>query len=316
MGKTAILAALALWACAEEEPKNSTMLVVPTTDTGAGGTPVDAFQIDPTEDQGVEPDPDEGVAPDPDEGVLPDPDEGVLPDPDEGVVPPRLEGAVATVTLVQQPEEGQITVAVTELVEPMPAPGDCQVVRVDPNDPPPVANDLDAGDITVEGARGGPFTFRRVGRTYQADRPVPATLFGNGDTLRAQGAGPLPFDLQVPAPAEVVVQSPGGFAMLPANADLTVRWNAGNAEAVLITVIPVGVGFEAAEGDWVFCGAADTGSFTVRGRDLERAAGAGIPGLPNALVAVTRIRTVSEDVGTSRAILTATTSNGSAVVLE
>ena len=304
--------------CATSDPEPGTMLVV----TADAEVMTDALRFEPEPDQGPpEPEADEGVEPPtPDRGVDPPPRDAEVPEPDQGIDPPDppLEGAIATVTVIQQPQvpEADISVGVTRFVEPMPGVGDCQVVQVDPDRPPAAADQLAAGPITVDGVRGGPFVFSHDGRGYQTDRGIPSELFGNGDTIRASAGGALPFNLAVAAPAAVNIQSPGQLASVAGDEDLTIRWNAGQGDAVLITVFPTRpLSVDAQEGDWIFCGAMDTGSFTIRGSDLRRTRGVSPLG-QGALIAVTRTRSATAQAGTSQAVLTATTSYGVVVTLE
>ncbi|MEZ4471383.1 MAG: hypothetical protein R3F60_11405 [bacterium] len=316
----ALLATALMAACASSDDDDPDPMLVVTADAAVV---MDALRIDPEVDARVEDeaDADERPPPTPDEGVEPPVDARVPdPDPDQGVDPPDppLEGAIATVTVVQQPQvpEASISVGVTRFVEPMPGAGDCQVVHVNPDRPPAEPAQLVAGPITVDGVRGGPFVFEHGGQGYQTDRAIPSELFSNGATIRASAGGALPFDLAVSAPAEVSVQSPGQLASVAGDADLTVRWNAAQGDAVLITVFPTRpLSVDAQEGEWIFCGAADTGSFTLRGADLRRTRGVSPIG-QGALIAVTRTRSATARAGSSQAVLTATTSYGVVVTLE
>lgn len=277
--------------CATSDPDPGPTLLVGMD----AGDVIDAFQF--------EPDPDGGLA---------DPDEGPQPDPDAAVVP-LLEGAAATITIVEQPQVdvAEISVAVTAYQEPMPGGGSCQVVRVNPNDPPAPVPALAAGPITVEGLDGGPYTFTLQGGSYRANRGFPSDVFGDRAPIRATAGGALPFDIQITAPDEVSVSSPFTFGSLDTGSGSTIRWNAAGGDAVLITVFPTNVSFQPTTGNWIFCGGPDNGSFNLAAADLQQV-GAG----RQALVAVTRTRSRTQLIGSSRVILTATTSFGVPVTLE
>ncbi|MEZ4463655.1 MAG: hypothetical protein R3F43_03830 [bacterium] len=270
----ALLATALMAACASSDDDDPDPMLVVTADAAVV---MDALRIDPEVDARVEDeaDADERPPPTPDEGVEPPVDARVPdPDPDQGVDPPDppLEGAIATVTVVQQPQvpEASISVGVTRFVEPMPGAGDCQVVHVNPDRPPAEPAQLVAGPITVDGVRGGPFVFEHGGQGYQTDRAIPSELFSNGATIRASAGGPALRSGRERAgrgvgPEPRAARLGGGRR----RSDGALERGAGRRGAD--HRVPDAAPLRGCPGgEWIFCGAADTGSFTLRGADLRR----------------------------------------------
>jgi hypothetical protein len=235
-----------------------------------------------------------------------------------GGVVERPAALVAAIVLTETPQVPQsgLSVSVTEPVALPNSPG-CSVVQVNPNAPAPApAMGYDAGTITVGGVSGGPLTFNPqaggAGITY-AGPGVGDDLFSDGAMITAQAAGGPhmgAFSVQVQAPQSLNITQPRQqFGQtLDAGDALSVRWNAGGAESLLITVLPTdGLEFTPRAGSWVFCGVPDTGSFDIPAGTLNPVAdGAGILG-QGALVTLTRTRVATTQVGTDQAVVTAST---------
>jgi hypothetical protein len=238
------------------------------------------------------------------------PEPEMLPEPEPG---PGPEGLLATVVVTTQPQVPAASLDVlVQLPAELPQGEGCGVVAVDPDDPPPpLAEQFDAGTITIDGLRGGPYMANFAGDRYQ----VPAINdggFAGGAQLTARSTGGvLPaFDLSLVAPSDVRVSEPAQLDTVNARDDLTIRWNAGDGDAMIITLFPTEpFSVDPAEGNWIFCGAPDTGSFTISGDDVRQLVGNNPLG-QGVLIAVTRTKSVMQPAGTGDAMLTATTSFG------
>ncbi len=311
----ASLALCALWACSDDPQDDDPTLLMgqldaappgaeaslPVGDTGhlpqreVGAPPMGDGQVMPPEDGGVEP---------PGDGAMP-PADAQLPPVDAGEVP---EGLIATIVLAQTPQVPQASaaVAISEAGELGEAP-DCVAAQVDPNAPPtPPAMSFDGGEIVLGGIRGGEARFNRdAAGVYAPGGALPSQLFSNGATLTASGAGGsqfAAFQLSMPAVREVDVSRPNFLAFESRNSDLDVRWSAGQAESILITILPFEGNGEPDSGTWLFCATTDTGSYTVPGASLGQLRSG------QNLVVVTRTRVVIEEVGANQALLSASTS--------
>jgi hypothetical protein len=229
--------------------------------------------------------------------------------------PATLVAAIVLSETPQVPQAG-LSVTVTEPVELPNAPG-CSVVQVNPNAPAPApATGYDAGTITVGGVAGAPLTFSPqaggAGTTYTGPG-IGSDVFSDGAMITAQAAGGPhmgAFSLQVQAPQSLNITEPRQqFGQtLDAGDALSVRWNAGGAESLLITVLPAdGLEFTPSAGSWVFCGVPDTGSFDIPAGTLNRIADGAGPFGQGALVTLTRTRVATTQVGTDQAVLTAST---------
>lgn len=299
----------------------TTKQIVAIPDGGADAAPEDAFpQPEPQPVAQPEPEPvaqpEPEPAPQPVAQPEPEPQPVAQPEPEPEPVP---EGLVASVVLTEQPQvPGASLEAVVQLPVELPQEPGCSVSRVDPDDPPPpLAQQFDIGPLTVDGVTGGPYALAFNGQRYPTPG-VPDDLFRNGGTITLRGGDGAwpPFELSLPTPDEVRVSEPGQLDTVPNNADLEIRWNAGAGEVVIITLFPTEpFSVDPARGDWIVCGAPDSGSFTISGADLSRLMGNN-PFGQGVLVAVTRTRTTSQAVGTGTAVLTATTSFGVPITLE
>lgn len=284
--------------------------VTPPTDAG----PQDLAP--PTPDQRP-PDPD-AFDPPPDMAEVPL-DQDVPPVDMDVVQPERL---VAAVVLSETPQAdlASAAVSVSEPIEIGGAPG-CVVQNVNPDANDPVAPSFDGGAITVSGlADGQPLVFGLSGAAYQPDRAVPANLFADGAALVAEGSGGGAmgaFRIEFPAPNSVSLQSPANLATVDRGRDLNVRWNAGNGDTVLITVLPTDgpLSTEPERGNWIFCGADDTGSFTVPASALGQFPDGGFLG-QSALIVVTRFTVRTTAVGPHEAVGTASTSAGAVISVD
>jgi hypothetical protein len=279
----------------------------PGSDTGGGGA-VDASP---------RPNPEAG-APTPDDGVGPIPDAGAE-DPDVGAMGGPL---VATIALTEIPQanNGSAVVDVTAPVEFNQEPG-CVVVQVDPNAPPaPSPVDGDAGAITVTGLNGGMLVFNRgADGQYAPAFAVGADVFPDGAPLHAEGAGGADmgaFAIDVNAPQGVSVSGPGRGEQVDPGDGLRVRWNPAGGTTVLVTISPADSNFSPKRGNWVFCGAADTGEFTVPAEQMRQLPSGGFPLGEETLVVVTRTMVTTTQVGPHQAVFAATTAGGQGIFLQ
>ncbi len=221
---------------------------------------------------------------------------------------------VASISFSETPQadEGSATVSVGPPVEIGEEPG-CVAVRVDPDEMAPLVPSLDGGAITVRGLNGGDRIFTLQGDTYAPDVPIGADVFSDGAMLGAMGAGgPVfpAFDVSVAAPRAVQIASPSAFFSHSAGNDLEVRWAPGEAESVLLTVFPVQpITNQPDDGDWVFCGTTDTGSFRIPGNLLGPLVSNPVLG-STVVIGVTRTRFAFADAGPHQAVISALTSSG------
>lgn len=275
----------------------------------AGGEPDDAGSDDP--DNGLETSEDGGV--DPDTGV-----EGVDAelDPPDGAIEPGAP-LVATILLTELPQEGaESASASVNIGPPQPLDGEpgCIVTRVDPGAPAPaVAASADNGTLTITGTVGGPLIFDRdANGVYQPSRGVGTDVFSDAASLRVSSTGGAQmggFEIDLVAPQRVSIQSPSNLGNYDKDRDLNASWNAAGGVSVLITVLPISLGGDPESGDWIFCGAPDTGSFTIPSAQMRQLRGGPIlPGL--VLIAVTRANAAEASVGDHSAVFVATTSYG------
>lgn len=257
-------------------------------------------------------------------GGLSPADMGAGVDPDSGPSVPRPAALIATIVLAEQPQvpSGSAIVSVTE-PSPLPNVPGCSVVRVNPNAPPQAAGKgHDAGPITVTGARS-PLVFRPIGDPvggyqYSPEVAPGSDLFDDGAQLLASSPGGSqmgPFQVMVAAPARVRIDGPTlGFGETLSNRDpVSVRWGASQSESLLITLFPAQFSvdsLEPLEGNWIFCGVPDTGSYEVPGNLIEQMAPE--PDLfgQGALLLITRSRFTQTMMGTDSTVLVATTSEG------
>ena len=314
-----ILALSACWACADPAP-------MPTdytrTDDASPQPDMDndrdmgVEQGDMGNEQGdaeAQTDPDSTVGPDLDAAVGPDPDAAVGPDPDAAIIRPT--GLSVSITLTEQPqaETASITAVIGPPTDIEGAPG-CQSVQVDANAQPNL-DSQDGGDLVVSGLAAGDITLGYVGGRYHASS-APDDLFNNQSMIQVTGAGGpalAPFNLSVPAPRELSLQSPLPFSETSVNAPLDVRWPAGESENLLITIFPTVSPLDVSprSGQWVICTGPDNGMQTVPAAQI---AALGQPG-QSALIAVTRTRIQSADVEGNTVTLTASTSFGTLITL-
>lgn len=151
----------------------------------------------------------------------------------------------------------------------------CRVFLEDASEPPadPADAELppkprDVGAIAVQGGRVDVFLEFR-GAQYDAAMPEGVLdLFDAGDTLLALGAGnddtgAGEFEVEVVAPADLVVTAPADASSLTASEDLVVSWEPGTSESEIQIVLQSQSGDMQRTGAMV-CEADDaTGSFTV-----------------------------------------------------
>jgi hypothetical protein len=240
--------------------------------------------------------------------------------------PPVL---VAAVVLTEQPQVPLATAAAT--VTPpgeLPNQPGCTVVDVDPNAQAAPTPSYDAGVLRVSGAASAlefvPSPDGALGTRYQASPPPGDDVFADGAMLTASGAGgpQFPaFEVSVVAPNRVVVQAPRAqFGETNSvGEDLVVRWTPGQAESLLVTLLPAQLVPEVQpqRGKWVFCAASDASGTVTIPADQVAAVGDD-PDFPfgqGALVIVTRTRVGTTQVGPDSAAITASTSEGVPVTL-
>lgn len=263
------------------------------------------------EPEAPEPEMPEPEAPEPE---MPEPEMPEPEAPEPEAPEPAPDGTVATVVVTAQPQVPSASLDVlVQLPAELPQGEGCGVVAVDPDDPPaPLAEQFDAGAITIDGLAGGPYTANFAGDRYQVPAIDNGGFAGGAQLSATSTGGALPaFDLSLAAPTDVQVSAPSQLATVDNGEDLTIQWNAGDGDAMIITLFPTEpFSVDPAEGEWIFCGAPDTGSFTVSGDDIARLVTGINPLGQGVLIAVTRTKSVTQPAGTGSAMLTATTSFG------
>ncbi len=285
-----------------------------------GGPDSGVHREDAATDGAVTPPPDGQVPPDPDMAVGPTPDGG----PDHGPRPVRLRASIV-LTRTPQADTGTASAAITEPIA-IEAPPGCRVADVDPNAAPPAPpRGYDGGELTVSGVNGGDLRFRlsgdaAAGFTYAPDRNVGENLFGDGATLRVTGAGGAhfgPFELSLPAPASMQLQSPREFGETHDKEDpLSVRWVPGQSESLLLLMIPTEpLSTEPARGNWGYCVIPDSGQFDVPPDVLSSVARGGGPFGRSVLLVLTRTRVAQTSVGADDVVFTASASHGASITL-
>ncbi len=266
-------------------------------DTDAGTTP-DAAEPDVAPDVAADPGaPDEGPA----DTTQPPADTGPLPDTTPGVT--QLGGGV----LLSELDSGFVNAASAVARFTVAGPpslsgqtfGPCVVGPADPNAPAPVTFGYDAGAVTVAGTTPAvtltPMAEGAQGTSYASTLATDHQdlLPGGGAlvTLSAAGGKDLPaFSLVVQAPEPVILSAPatGLGAEVSTGGDVTVTWNKGTGQQVLITLNPLDGSFQAVAGTAMVCEVADTGSAV-----LPKAALTAVRGTAsslNAALGVTRLR--------------------------
>lgn len=248
----------------------------------------------------------------------PPPRDGGIVRMDQNMPPPPGDPLAATVVITEQPQadSSSINALVTRVQEIADAPG-CQVVNVDPNAMPPAEPSFDAGNITVNGPNGGPYTLTHTpGGQYSAPN-TPSDLFNDGTMFSVSAAGGAnvgAFQVSLAAPAQVRLSQPPEFSFEPhpSNRDLPIVWTGGQSEVFVITVFPVNSQFDLTPraGNWVICAVPDSGNTTVPGAQLSQIGGGQV------LVTVTRTRISSTSVAQHEAFLTASTTTGALVSLQ
>jgi hypothetical protein len=197
--------------------------------------------------------------------------------------------------------------------------GPCAASVSDPDAPEVVEVGFDAGVITTmgttsevilnpqnEGADG-------VGYSSNLDDDLEGLLTPGGALITVFGAGGAdiePFELVVQVPEPVTLSSPetGLFKSVGTSSDLTVHWNAGTGEAILVTATPLDDAFQSAPGVGLICGAQeDSGSLVIPAQAMAAMKASGVN---RVALAVTRLRFGTALVGEKLVTATVTRSSG------
>lgn len=247
-------------------------------------------------------------------------------DPDEGL--PRLDAAqpdepmMAIIALAEVPDAQEMDERASAAVSvaPWAALGEdvgCVSVSVDPNAPAPATVSADGGAISVTGAVGGALPFTYAAGAYSAARALNGDVFSDGAALNVSGVGgprfPA-FSVDLTAPTSVRVDAPSSLSQHSVGGDLSVRWGAGQAESVLVTIIPVDFSGGPLRGSWIFCGVDDAGAASVPAAQL-RATLNNNPIGQMVIIALTRTRVATADIGPHRVVFSASTSGGALITL-
>jgi hypothetical protein len=197
--------------------------------------------------------------------------------------------------------------------------GPCAESVSDPDAPSVVEFGFDAGAITISGTNpavtltpvdeGADGTGYASGLAEDLETLLPA----GGALLTMSGAGGADigaFQLVVQVPEPVTMSSPetGLFKSVPTDQALTVTWNAGTGEAVLVTASPLDDAFQGAPGVGLICGAeGDPGSLII---PAEAMAAMKASGVSRVALAVTRLRFGSAEAGARPVTATVSRSTG------
>ena len=204
--------------------------------------------------------------------------------------------------------------------------GPCALSYSDPDAPPaPPAWGYDAGTITVNGTTPvvtlTPLDEGAAGTGYESglSESLESLLPSGGALLNISSAGgaDIPaFQAYLQVPEEVNISAPatGLFGSVSSSSDLTVSWNAGSGEAVLVTLTPLSATFQAIAGEGLVCTLEDDlGSFTIASAALQAMKSSGVS---KVAIGVTRMRTSTANAGAFELPLAVTRSSGGPVGLD
>ncbi|MCA9518347.1 MAG: hypothetical protein KC635_25610 [Myxococcales bacterium] len=196
----------------------------------------------------------------------------------------------------------------------------CRVAHVDPNAAETVRYGLDGGAITVTGTNPGvtlsPSPDGAAGTKYTSSLPddQESLLPGGGAIVSVSGAGGADVAafsgvLQMPEPVTISLPATGLGRKANPQVPLTVTWNKGTGQQVVVSLNPLGPTGEAIAGKAVICDlTGDEGTVTIPSAALVEAAN--LPSPPLMALGVTRIRAGTASNAAYRIPLTATRSNG------
>jgi hypothetical protein len=202
----------------------------------------------------------------------------------------------------------------------------CAVADTDPDDESPPEFGYDAGTITVTGLLM-PLVFSTVnegndGIGYTSDLPedtedlLPAggalisiSAAGGNDVAAFSGV------VQTPEPVTISAPATGLFKNQSTGSDMTVTWNKGTGELILITLTPLTGTFQAMAGKSALCSLeGDAGTAIVSSQVLEAVRNGA--GSQNIALGVTRIRTGKAKNDVHTIPLTLTRSSGGLLTLK
>ncbi len=202
--------------------------------------------------------------------------------------------------------------------------GACRVTTVDPDAPTGGTYGLDAGTITVSGTTPA-VTFTAAsegaygtGYTSNIADDLQNLLPSGGAILTVSGSGGADIAafsgaLQTPEPVTIGLPETGITEKVDPTRNLTVTWNKGTGESVLVSLTPVDNTGNPVEGKAAFCLAiGDPGSLEVPKSALIELTGHTEPTMA---LGVTRTRTGSASTPGHRVPFTATRSSGGPVRL-
>jgi len=210
--------------------------------------------------------------------------------------------------------------------EPEVVHGPCVVTESDPDAPEdaPLFG-YDAGQITVTGTDPA-VTLTTIdegaaGTGYDSglSEDLEALLPSGGALLTVVGGGgqDLPaFTAYVQVPEPVTLTSPatGIFKSVDASSDLTVSWNVGTGESVLVTMTPLSATYQPIAGKGLVCGeTGDPGVMQIPATALSAVKSSGVG---TVAIGVTRIRTSTTNAGEWVVPVTVTRSTGGPVGID
>jgi hypothetical protein len=152
-----------------------------------------------------------------------------------------------------------------------------------------------------------------VGYSSNLDDDLETLLTPGGALITVYGAGGADIDsfeivVQVPEPVTISSPETGLFKSVGTSSDLTVDWNAGTGEAILVTASPLDDAFQTASGVGLICGAEqDSGSLTIPAQAMAAMKASGVN---RVALAVTRLRFGTTLVGEKMVTVTITRSSG------
>lgn len=201
----------------------------------------------------------------------------------------------------------------------------CRVARIDPNAPEPVRYGLDGGVISVAGTNPAvtlsPGSDAAAGTKYSSSLPDDQVdlLPGGGVIVTVSAAGGADVAafsgvLQMPEPVTITLPVTGLGRRANPQVPLTVNWNKGTGQQVVVSLNPIGPTGEPIVGKAVICDlSGDAGTVTIPSAALVEAAD--LPSPPLMALGVTRIRTGAASNTAHRVPLTATRSSGGPLTL-
>jgi hypothetical protein len=204
--------------------------------------------------------------------------------------------------------------------------GPCVVTDSAPDAPDPAPNfGYDAGEITVTGTDPGvtltPVDEAAAGTGYASglSEELESLLPAGGALLTIVGTGGQDIPafttyVQVPEPVTLTAPATGLFASVDASSDLTVSWNAGTGDMVLVTLTPLSSTFQPVAGAGLVCTApGDPGVLTIPTAALSAVKSSGVG---TVAIGVTRMRTSAANVELWEVPVAVTRSTGGPVGID